>query len=270
MSKRYSVTMHHVITLYNNMFDYMHGMMRTLAQHNSQWNEDLFFAVKLARQKLSKYYLEVTPKTYMVRIYPQILNPFLKLRSCTMWDKGMDINPEDETSYSTQYPEAILKYVQNEYCAKHQGAPFNKLETVLNSNLVPYALASGSNLSSFDSYDVSSDDDEYLTSDNVPKITPGRSHHTARLMNASRLYFNSPPEAPKNLEQNNPNLINYDSDPTESSSTFCIPNITDWWRQKEDLHSKYTDLSNVARDIFSIIPHAVGVVASSSHGQDGL
>jgi hypothetical protein len=29
---------------------------------------------------------------------------------------GMDINSEDMTSYTTQYPEGILKYVSNKYC----------------------------------------------------------------------------------------------------------------------------------------------------------
>ena len=44
--------------------------------------------------------------------------------------------------------------------------------------------------------------------------------------------------------------------------------IANWWRQQEATHTKYADLSNVARDIFSIIPHGVGVEASSSLGQD--
>jgi len=52
------------------------------------------------------------------------------------------------------------------------------------------------------------------------------------------------------------------------SSTVRLPDITDWWRQQEETHSKYADLSNVARDIFSIIPHDVGVEASFSPGQD--
>jgi hypothetical protein len=38
------------------MFDHMDGVMRALAKKKTQWQEDLFFAVKLARQKLSKYY----------------------------------------------------------------------------------------------------------------------------------------------------------------------------------------------------------------------
>jgi hypothetical protein len=54
----------------------------------------------------------------------------------------------------------------------------------------------------------------------------------------------------------------------EFSSTFWIPDITDWWCQQEEPHSIYADLSNMARDIFCIIPYGVGVDASFSHGQD--
>jgi len=62
MSKRHTVTLHHVITVYNDMFDHMDGVMRALAKKKPQWKEDLFFAVKLAQQKLSKYYAEVTQR----------------------------------------------------------------------------------------------------------------------------------------------------------------------------------------------------------------
>jgi hypothetical protein len=55
MSKRHTVTLHHVITVYNDMFDYVDGVMRALAKKATQWEEDLFFAVQLARQKRSKY-----------------------------------------------------------------------------------------------------------------------------------------------------------------------------------------------------------------------
>jgi len=37
-----------------------------------------------------------------------------------------------------------------------------------------------------------------------------------------------------------------------------------------ETHSKYADLSNVARDIFSLILHGVGVEASFSLGRDGI
>ena len=160
MSKRHTVTWYHVITVCNDMFDHMDGVMRALAKKKTPWKEYLFFAVKLARQKLSKYHAEVTPTTGMLRTSAHILDPFRKLRSFRKWDKGMDINPEDETSYTTQYQEAFLKYVENEYCAKHRRVPVNKLETVQNSNFVHSATASGSYQSSFDPYDLSSDDEK--------------------------------------------------------------------------------------------------------------
>jgi hypothetical protein len=129
-------------------------------------------------------------------------------------------------------------------------------------------MASGSYQSSFDPYDSSSNDEIYLPPNNDPETTPGGSDRAARLMTAARRYLNSPPEAPKNWGQINPNLNHYHSDPMEMSRTFWIPDITDWWLKQEEMHSKYADLSNVARNIFSVIPHGVGVAVSFSLGRD--
>jgi len=52
----------------------------------------------------------------------------------------------------------------------------------------------------------------------------------------------------------------------EISRTFRLPEITDWWRQHDATHLKYANLSNVASEIFCIIPHCVGVEASVSLG----
>jgi len=268
MLKWHTVTLHHVITVYNHMFDNMDGVMRALAKKKTQWKEDLFFAVKFARQKLSKYYTEVTPTTGMLLISAHTLDPFRKLRSFRKWDKGMDINPEDKTSYTTQYQEAFLKYVENKYCAKHRRLPVTKPETIPDNNLISFAMASRSGQSSYDSYDLSSDDKEYLMPNNVAETTPGRSDRAARLLTAARLYLNSHPELPQNWGQINPNLDDYHSNPMEISSTFWLPDITDWWRQQQETHSKYADLSNVAHDIFSIISHGVGVEASFSLRRD--
>jgi hypothetical protein len=109
----------------------------------------------------------------MLLISTHILDPFRKSQSFRKWDKGMDINPEDETSYTTQYQEAFLKYLENEYCAKHRGMLVNKVKMVPSSNLVPSATASGSYQSSVDPYDLSSEDEEYLIPDNVAGTTPG-------------------------------------------------------------------------------------------------
>jgi len=268
MSKRHTVTLHHVITVYNDMFDHMDGVMRALGKKMTQWKEDLFFTVKCARQKLSKYCTEVTPTTSMLLITAHILDPFRKLQSFRKWHKGMDINSEDETSYTTQYQEAFLKYVENEYWAKHRRLPVIVSDNTLNNNLSSFEMDSRSGQSSYAPYDLSSDDDEYLMPTNVAKTTPGRSDRAARVLTAARLYLNSPPELPQNWGQINPNLNDYHSDPMEINSTFWSQDITDRWRQQEETHSKYADLSNVAPDIFYIIPHGVGVEGSFSIGRD--
>jgi len=159
-------------------------------------------------------------------------------------------------------------YGENKYYAKHRRVPVNTLRSRPTSNLIPSPPASGSYQSSFDPYDSSSDDEQYLTPNNVGELTPGQSNRAARFLTAARLFLNSPPEAPKNWGQISPNLNDYHSDPMEISSTFWLPDITDWWRQQEETQFKYADLSNVARDILSIIPHGVGVEASFSLGRD--
>jgi len=72
---------------------------------------------------------------------------------------------------------------------------------------------------------------------NVAETTPAQSDCAARLLTAARVYVNSPPELPQNWGPINPNLNNYDSNQMEISSTFWLPDITDWWRQQEETHS---------------------------------
>jgi len=54
----------------------------------------------------------------------------------------------------------------------------------------------------------------------------------------------------------------------ESSYTFRISDITNWWHQQEEIQLKYAYLSIVAHNIVSIRPHGVGVEPSYSLGQD--
>jgi len=114
MSKMHTVPLYHRSTVYNDLFDLRDGIMCAWAYRKTPSKEDLFIAMKLAQQKLSKCSAEVTPKTGMLLITAQILNPFWKLLSFRMWVMGMDIDPEDELTYTTQYKEACLKYVENE------------------------------------------------------------------------------------------------------------------------------------------------------------
>jgi len=97
--------------------------MRALAKKKTQWKPNLYITMKFALQKLSKYYTEVTSTTGMLLISAHILDPFRQSRLFWKWDMGMNINPEHETSYTTQYQEAFLKYVENEYYTKHRQLP---------------------------------------------------------------------------------------------------------------------------------------------------
>jgi len=180
----------------------------------------------------------------------------------------MDIDPEDETSYTTLYQDAFVKYVENEYCAKYRRLPVNKLEIIPSSNLIPSAMASRFCETSFDPHGLSSDDDEHLTPINVAETTPGWSDCAAHQLTATRFDSNSPSGAPMTYGQINPNLNDYHSDLMESSSALRLPDITDWWRQQEQTHSKYAGLSNVAPFIYSTIPHGVRVEASFALGRD--
>jgi hypothetical protein len=75
---------------------------------------------------------------------------------------------------------------------------------------------------------LSSDDKDNLMPDNVAETTPGQCDRAAQSLTTVRLYVNLPPEPPINWGQINPNLNEYDSNQTELSSTFWIPDITDW------------------------------------------
>jgi len=188
MLKRHTVALHHVITVSYDMFDHVDGVMWALANTKIQWKEDLFFALKLARQTLSKYYAEGTPTTGMLLVTAHILDLFRKLRLSRKWEKGMDIKPEDKTSYTTQIQEFILKYVEDESCAKHRHVPVNKHESLPSSNLVRSATASGFCQSSVDPYDLSSEDEEYSTPNNVAETTPRWSDCAAQILPAARLH----------------------------------------------------------------------------------
>ena len=48
MSKRYIVTLHQVITVYNDMFDQMDGVMQASTKKMTPWKGDSFLAMQLA------------------------------------------------------------------------------------------------------------------------------------------------------------------------------------------------------------------------------
>jgi hypothetical protein len=94
-------------------------------------------------------------------------------------------------------------------------------------------------------------------------MTPGRSDHAAWSLTALRLYLNSPPEPPKNRGQIYPNLDDYHSNPMEISSTFSIPDITNWWRQQEE-HQQNVNRSGSHTQTSQTLPQTSPVLPSNS------
>jgi len=105
----------------------------------------------------------------------------------------MDINPEDETSYTPQYQEAFLKYAEKEYCTKHRRLLVTKPEKLQSNDFIHSAMPSQSGQSSFDPYDWSMGDESYLTPEYLAEPTPALSNGSAHIMTATRLCLNSPP-----------------------------------------------------------------------------
>lgn len=112
------VTLHHVITVYNDISNLMDGIVHVSGTKKTQWKELLYFAVQFARQKLSKYCTEVTPTMGTLLISGHILEPSQKLRLSRKLDYGMDIDPENKTSFTIQYQKVFPECVENEYCTK--------------------------------------------------------------------------------------------------------------------------------------------------------
>jgi len=61
----------------------------------------------------------------------------------------MNIHPEEETAYTTQHEETLLKYVEIAHCAKHGRLLIIEPKTISSNNLVPPATTLGSGQSSF-------------------------------------------------------------------------------------------------------------------------
>ena len=87
---------------------------------------------------------------------------------------------------------------------------------------------------------------------NIARTTPGLTNCMARFLTTARLHFNTPAESPKNWGEVTPNLNDFHAYLMEISSTFWILDITDWWHQPLEIHTKYAILSNVAPNLFSL------------------
>lgn len=191
MLKRYTVTLKYMITEYNDTFDRIDSIQPGSAKKNTQLSEDLYITVRFTWQKMSKSYAEVTPLAVMGLISVQILKQCRNLWLDPKWHSGMDIAPEKETFYSTQYPETFPPYVDNECCAKRRRLPVTMPQTSPSNSLVPSSMASGSAQSTFHVWDLSPDNEAYWRPKYVVGTTPGWCDCATGIFTARRLDFKS-------------------------------------------------------------------------------
>ena len=273
LSKRHTITLHRVISIYNEMFDHMEGAMNLLKSKQTAWKKDVHHAVQAAHRKLQGYYAQVTPESGLLLILAALLDPFRKAKTFKLWDSRMNIDPRDPTSYTFQYTEAFLSYWEENYVLSDgpvpgvkigmKGNPFIEGETQ-SSEEEP--LSPGESLYFSDSEDA---DFEETARPIYPGITPARASRQERMKDVARSYLSTLPVDIASIDQRRPNIDDLKSeDPDEMTAGFWKPDVAAYWLQQEENFGEYAVLARMARDIFSVIPHGVGVESSFSLGRD--
>src|SRR5437588_8939239 len=56
MSKWRTITLHRVISIYNDIFDHMESVSKALTKKKLQWKREFHHAIRYVRTKLRKYY----------------------------------------------------------------------------------------------------------------------------------------------------------------------------------------------------------------------
>jgi hypothetical protein len=109
---------------------------------------------------------------------------------------------------------------------------------------------------------LSSSDKVYLRAKSIAETTSRQSNYVSCSLTPAGLNISAPPELLHNLGQINPNINNYHTNCVGIISIYCVPDITARWCQQNQAHSKYTDHSIVAYNIFSFIPCGVRLEGS--------
>ena len=274
MSKRHTITLHRVISIYNEMFDHLEGALRSLKRKQSAWKVDVRRAVRATHVKLQSYYAKVTPESGLLLILAALLDPFRKTKSFRSWDANMNIDPKDSESYTAQYTEAFLNYWEEMYVIPQCTRKVKVEEKDDRDTETESATYNGSSTSRSTSPDVayfSDSSDEFIhgSDPTCPPVTPARALQQDRLMEVARKYINSANADPATLGQHPPKTDDLKSDdPQEMTAAFWKPDVAAYWQAQENSLSEFAPLARMARDVFLVIPHSVGVEASFSLGRD--
>jgi hypothetical protein len=94
----------------------------------------------------------------MLFIAAQILDPFWKLQSFRKLDKAMDITHKNKGSFTAQYKDAFIKYVEHKYRTRNPITTDTTHNIVPNHNIFSSIPTSGPGQSTCDTNDLPSDD----------------------------------------------------------------------------------------------------------------
>ena len=248
--------------------------MRSLKGKQMAWKVDVRRTVRALHKKLQSYYSEVTPESSLPLILAALLNPLRKTKTFWVRDSNMNINPKDCESFTAQYTAAFMNYWEEMYVAP-QCAPKARMEDLNSGETKMDAMYNSSSTSRSASPDVayfSESSDDYSHGPDTPAyppITSARDLRQVRMMEVASKYINSVNADPAALGPHPPKTDNLKFDnPQELTATFWRPHVTAYWRVQEDSSTEYAPLARMAGDVFSVIPHGVGVEASFSLGQD--
>jgi hypothetical protein len=126
---------------------------------------------------------------HIVPISAHILDGVCKLRFIKSNNKGMHITQEDVTSYTPQYQEAFLMYVEIKHCTIHRYLTVIKPKCVPMNNRCTSAMFWTAGESSFATYGLPSDDEEYSMPNSVSYTMPRQSNHAVHQPTAKGLVW---------------------------------------------------------------------------------
>jgi len=272
MSKRKTITLHRVIGIYNAIFDHLDGVLKALAKKRLQWKRDIHRAVRSARAKLRKYYTKVTPETGLILILATMLDPFRKLQTFKGWDKEMGKSSDDSDSYERQYCDAFLSYWENNYVNNLdslEGNGTDERKKTRGGGSGRLLGNEGKQIPRIYGLDSSDEEEDDGNEDHRTHSTPRTASRKSLLMQQARQYLANGRANIQSWQHDYPlGEEQMSNDPEEMTASFWYPDVAGWWLKQETTMGEYRDLAKMARDIFSVMPHGVGVEASFSLGRD--
>lgn len=281
MSKRRDITLHLVITLYNDMFNHFDRVISTLSHKRAEWKQDLKNATAAASSKLSAYYSDVTPESGLLMILAVILDPFTRLSIFRKWDRATR-NDLEPTSYESTYRKVFMEYYDLHYVPVAEEEPDSP--TVAEDSVPGDSNSQGFWKPPGNDSDSESDNEVYSTMTGTQSYgtpfphsmspsafsplafsLPSTPNHARQISLAAALRYldEKPTEVPYTVV----NALPAEEDITEPermTKDFFRPDVLGWWREVERTEPSLKDLAAMARDVFSTVPHSVGVESSFS------